>query len=253
MNQQAVQRPLHNLLWLILIPVLGMAAGVGVATLLNLDQDTYGNLLINLAFLVAVLSLLPASKLDRAGLGLKVRRETLRQHLVLGFIIFALYMLFYLFVIRISAFKPFTPNLAWGLVATAVVVVAEELYFRGLLFGTLEQRFSGRTALLVTAVLFGLFHTRQGVSGMVARFFTGWLWGSVRYASGMIFLLIFPIHYAYNAVWLLFVGNWADPPAWASVALPAAEFLLGLAIVLFHERRKDILAPAVQPNPGSIS
>ena len=37
----------------------------------------------------------------------------------------------------------------------------------------------------------------QGL-GMLPKLFTGWLWGSVRYATGMIYLLIFPVHFAYN-------------------------------------------------------
>ena len=36
--------------------------------------------------------------------------------------------------------------------------------------------------------------------------------GPVRYSSGMIFLLIIPVHFAYNVVWLLFEGNWENPP-----------------------------------------
>ncbi len=240
MNQQDVKRPFPlNVLWLILIPILGMAAGVVAASLLNLNPETTGNLLINLAFFIAVLSLLPISKLDRAGLGLQVRRETLKLHLLLGLIIFVLYILFYLFVIRISALRPWTSGIAWGLLINLLVVLAEELYFRGLLFGFLEKRYSSRMALLASSLLFGLFHARQGVSGMVSRFFVGWLWGSVRYASGMIFLLIFPIHYAYNVVWLLFVGNWDNPPQWSLYALPAAEFLLGLVFVLLKNRRTE--------------
>jgi hypothetical protein len=89
----------------------------------------------------------------------------------------------------------------------------------------------------VSSLLFGLFHARQGMSGIVAKMFTGWLWGSVRYASGMIFLLIFPIHYAFNTIWLLFVGNWNNPPGWAIYALPVTEFFLGLAIVIIHNKQ----------------
>jgi membrane protease YdiL (CAAX protease family) len=148
----------------------------------------------------------------------------------------ALYVAFYLFVIRIAALRPFTPTLLWGLLTTFVVAFAEELYFRGILFSAIQDRFSPRVALVATAILFGLFHARQGLIVMLARTFTGWLWGSVRYASGMIFLLIFPVHVAFNAVWLLFQGNWSNPPAWATVALPAAEFLLGLTIVLVSDR-----------------
>jgi hypothetical protein len=68
---------------------------------------------------------------------------------------------------------------------------------------------------------------------MISKSFTGWLWGSVRYSTGMIFLLIFPVHFVYNSIWLLFEGNWANPPTWAIYGLPVVEFLLGLLIVWF--------------------
>jgi membrane protease YdiL (CAAX protease family) len=120
-----------------------------------------------------------------------------------------------------------------------IIVIAEELYFRGLLYGFIQKRFSARAALIVSALLFGLFHARQGVSGIVTKLFTGWLWGSVRYASGMIFLIIFPIHYAFNTIWLLFAGNWEHPPTWAIVALPVIEFTMGLVFVVSRKRHLE--------------
>jgi len=33
---------------------------------------------------------------------------------------------------------------------------------------------------------------------MLPKFFTGWLWGSARYATGMITLLL-PVHFIFNA------------------------------------------------------
>ena len=71
---------------------------------------------------------------------------------------------------------------------------------------------------------------------MISRMFTGWLWGSVRYSTGMIFLLIIPVHFAYNSVWLLFKGNWINPPVWAINTLPAIEFIFGLVIVILRNR-----------------
>jgi len=120
-----------------------------------------------------------------------------------------------------------------------VVVIAEELYFRGALYNFFEKRFSAKTALIVTSILFGLFHAQQGLRGILSKMMTGWLWGSVRYSTGMIFLLIVPVHFAYNSIWLLFEGNWANPPMWAIYALPAVEFLLGLAIVIIHGKQSE--------------
>ena len=66
----------------------------------------------------------------------------------------------------------------------------------------------------------------------------GWLWGSVRYATGMIYLLIIPIHFAYNSVWLLFEGNWSNPPVWSIYALPIVEFLIGIIVVNIKNIRR---------------
>ncbi len=234
-----MKRPLWlDLLLIVLIPIMGMALGVGGTFLFGINQTDYrSNLVVNLFYLAACIGLIRAYKFSQEDLGLKVAQEQMRRHVIISLIIFGLYMLFYIFAIRISSLKPFSANTAWGLLTYLVVVFAEELYFRGMLYGFLKTRFSARTALIVTSILFGLLHARQGLTGILSRTITGWLWGSVRYSWGMIFLLIFPVHFAYNVVWLLFEGNWNSPPAWGIYGLPAIEILLGLAIVIFHDRR----------------
>ena len=130
----------------------------------------------------------------------------------------------------------------WGLLNYLVVAFAEEIYFRGLCYHIVERRCPGRAATLISGLLFGLVHFRQGL-GMLPRFFTGWLWGSIRYATGMIFLLIFPVHFTLNTVWLLFQGNWDNPPTLAYL-LPMAELLMTLIIVAYSRRAQ---------RPGLIS
>lgn len=222
-----------NFLLIFLAPIVALALGVATTMLLNISQTNASNLVINLFFLAACIGLISALNFSRTDLGLQIKKSHVQRHLLISLAVFGVYMLFYIFAIRISALKPFTPTIVWGLLTNLVVVLAEELYFRGLLYGFIEKRFSGKVALVVTSLLFGLFHARQGVSGIVSKLFTGWLWGSVRYASGMIFLLIFPIHYAFNTIWLLFEGNWSNPPVWGIYTLPAVEFLLGFIIVVF--------------------
>lgn len=226
-------------LWLeilltILVPILGMALGVGVMFLFGLNQTDYGNLIVNLFFLAGVIVLVNLFRFSAEDLGLKVIKEQMQKHVILSLMIFILYMLFYIFVIHISALKSFSPNTLWSLFTYLIVVVAEELYFRGALYSFFEKRFSAKTALIVSSIMFGLFHAQQGWRGMISKTFTGWLWGSVRYSTGMIFLLIIPVHFAYNSIWLFFEGNWSNPPAWAIYTLPAVEFVLGLAVVILH-------------------
>ncbi|MBI5934836.1 MAG: CPBP family intramembrane metalloprotease [Chloroflexi bacterium] len=234
-----MKRPLWlDIALMILIPIMGMALGVAVTVLLNFDQENYNsNLVINLFFLTACIGLLCVFKFSRGELGLKIVKEKIRWHVIASLAVFSLYMLFYVFVIRISSLKPISANTVWGLLTYLVVVIAEELYFRGMVYGFFKKRFSGKTALIVSSLLFGIFHASQGLEGILSRTITGWLWGSVRYSSKMIFLLIFPIHFAYNVIWLLFEGNWSDPPVWVIYGLPAIEFLLGLAIVILHDHR----------------
>lgn len=229
-------------LWLgislmLLVPILGMALGVAIMFLLNLNGSDYGNLIVNLFFLISVIVLIRLFKFSSEDLGVKVIQEQMQKHMVLSLAIFAFYMLIYVFIIRISTFRRFSSGTIWGLATYLVVVFAEELYFRGALYSFFEKRFSAKTALIVSSIMFGLFHAQQGLRGMISRAITGWLWGSVRYSTGMIFLLIIPVHFAYNSIWLLFEGNWSNPPAWAIYALPAIEFALGLAIAILRNRQ----------------
>ena len=221
----------------LLIPILGMALGVGTTVLLHIQQTDYSNLVVNLFFLAGCIILIRFLNFSGRDLGLKVIGGQVKNHTFLSLAVFVFYMLFYIIAIRISGLKPFTASTAWGLITFAVVAFVEEIYFRGILYGFLEKRFSGITALIGSSIVFGIIHATQGLSGMVSRAFSGWLWGSIRYSSGMIFLLIFPIHFTYNSIWLLFEGNWSNPPAWAPYALPSLEFLLGLAIVIFTNKR----------------
>ncbi len=209
---------------------------MAITTLLDIDQ-TYSNFIINLFFLAATIGLLRVFKLSREDVGLKSIPHKMRQHVFISLVVFTLYILFYIFAIRISSLKPFSANTVWGLLTYLIVVIAEELYFRGILYSFFEKRFSARTALIASSLIFGLFHARQGVTGIISRTITGWLWGSVRYSSKMIILLIFPIHFAYNATWLLFDGNWANSPMWTIYTLPAVEFLLGLLFVIMHDAK----------------
>jgi len=230
--------------WLamIAIPILGMALGVGAKSLLNLNGTDYGNLIVNLFFLIGVIVLILLFKLSSEDLGLKVIQDQMQRHVVLSLAIFVCYILFYIFVIHISSLKPFSSDTLWGLATYLIVVFAEELYFRGALYSFVEKNFSAKTALIASSILFGLFHAQQGVRGIISRTFTGWLWGSVRYSTGMIFLLIIPIHFAYNSIWLLFDGNWTNPPTWAMYTISSVEFVFGLVVVLIRNRTRTGLA-----------
>jgi hypothetical protein len=55
----------------------------------------------------------------------------------------------------------------------------------------------------------------------------------------MIYLLIIPVHFAFNVTWLLFEGNWDTPPGWAVFAVSAGELLLTILILVINRFRKS--------------
>ena len=227
--------------WMCLILLVAvMVAAQGGAYLVlktfGILERGYSNLVINAVFMLACIGCVRLFKLSIEDLGLKIIPQRLTLHVGLSLGIFTLYWLYYLLVVRIAGLRPFTSATMWGLLNYLVVAFAEEIYFRGLLYHVIEERYSGRVAGLVSGLLFGLVHFRQG-PGMLPKFFTGWLWGSVRYVTGMITLLIFPIHFTYNAVWLLFNSNWENPSILAYL-FPLIELLT--AILILSTRKKSV-------------
>lgn len=100
----------QEMLQTIIIPIFGMALGTGIMFLLNLSETDYGDLIVNLFFLVSLIVLIRLFEFSSKNLGLKVIKEQMQRHVVLSLAIFAFYMLFYVFVIRISMLKPFSSS-----------------------------------------------------------------------------------------------------------------------------------------------
>ena len=87
------------------------------------------------------------------------------------------------------------------LVALAMVsvVVAEELLFRSLLLGGLTPLLSPPVLIGLTAMLFGLMHSPQGLWGMVGATLAGIMLGVLFFQTGSI-LLPLVAHYVANMV-----------------------------------------------------
>jgi len=225
---------LKSLLLLIATLVLPQGGAYLISKYLRITTQIYVNLIINSIFLLASIGCIRLFRLSVEDLGLKIIRPRLNLHIGLSLVIFIMYWLYYLLVVRISGLRPFTTATMWGLLNYLLVAFTEEIYFRGLLYHIFEQQYSGRVAVLMSGLLFGIVHFRQGL-GMLPKFFTGWLWGSVRYATGMITLLIFPIHFTYNAVQLLFDGNWSNRSIWPNL-FPLVELLAAILITTLSNR-----------------
>jgi membrane protease YdiL (CAAX protease family) len=232
-------RPVISILLLLASSIAGLALGVGLGFLLGLNGTDIGNFIAKFVFLLVVLSIIPLYRFSSDELGLKLHKSKLSFHFSSSLATFTGYLLFYLIVIQISGYKPVNSSMIWGLMTYLVIVVAEELYFRGEVYGFVKKRYSAKWALVVSSVLFGIFHARQGLLGMITKTITGVLWGSVRYTINMIYLLIIPVHFAFNATWLLFEGNWNTPPAWAVYAVSAGELFLTALILLANPDRKS--------------
>lgn len=210
--------------------ILSQGGAFLLLRLLGAGDQPYALLVINTVFLVACIMCVRLFRMSTEDIGLKLLLPHLARHTVLCLVILSLYLLYCLLGVRISGLRPFTSATMWALLAYLVVALAEEIYFRGILYRILSNKYSGRAAAIGSAVFFAAFHLRQGPVALL-RLPTGLLWASIRYSSGMIFLLAFPVHFAYNAVWLLFQGNWDSPPSWA-VLVPLGELLLGLLIII---------------------
>jgi len=232
-------RPILSYLLLLIIPIIGLAVGVGLGFVFGLNEQPTGNLLVNVAFLLAVVGLIPIFKFSTEEMGLKLLTSRLGFHIAETLAIFSGYMLFYVFAIRISGLKPIDSTMLIRLLTYLVAILAEEIYFRGQVFSFIEKRHSSAIALIVSAIMFGFFHVRQGISGMISKAITGLLWGSVRKTTGMIHLLIFPVHFSFNATWLLFAGNWDSPPTWAIYAFSAGELILTALVLVIDRSRKN--------------
>ena len=124
--------------------------------------------------------------------------------------------------------------LAIDLLALALLpALAEELLFRGVLWGAVRPRLGASGAVVVTALAFGLYH------GSIYRFlpaaFGGLLLGVVRAASGSLWSAL-AFHFANNAGVIVAMHLGYDPPPAGAVPLAAAVAATGIGFALLAAR-----------------
>ena len=125
--------------------------------------------------------------------------------------------------------------LAIDLLALALLpAVAEELLFRGVLWGAVRPRLGVTGAILVTAIAFGLYH------GSIYRFapaaFGGLLIGVVRAASGSLWPAL-AFHFANNGGVIVAMHLGYDTPPAAALPLAAAFAATTIGFGLLARRR----------------
>ena len=131
--------------------------------------------------------------------------------------------------------------------------VIEELCFRGYLFSAIRGAVSPLRTVLITALLFGLFHVLTGSALLVERFvpstLMGLIIGWVAYRTGSVFPGIV-IHFVHNGLLntvlyyqdqLAFLGAGFDdqthlPPLWLAIA--AALVVVGGSLVWASSRNR---------------
>jgi membrane protease YdiL (CAAX protease family) len=94
------------------------------------------------------------------------------------------------FLVRlISAELQFSPEansvvaVAQGLLFWTVSGLGQEILFRGLIFFSFYRWKGWKTALLVSSVLFGLMHVKQGITGIIFTILIGGYWGWVAFKT----------------------------------------------------------------------
>lgn len=152
----------------------------------------------------------------------------------------------------ISKMREASPLLLLAVFALTPAVI-EELCFRGYLFSALQDALTPRRTILVTAVLFGLFHVLTGSALLVERFIPstimGLIIGWVAYRSGSV-LPGMVIHFVHNGLLnlvmyyadkLTFLGEGFDnqahlPPVWLATA--GTIVAAGVAMTWWATRRR---------------
>jgi sodium transport system permease protein len=126
----------------------------------------------------------------------------------------------------------------------ALIGMLEELFFRGYLLSGLRSAISPRAAVVVSAVLFGVFHSVSSFDRLlpstVPGLVLGWLcWRSGSVVPGML------LHACYNGLWVYLAyqqGGRGEElsiePVWLAAAAGGVA-LGGLLVVLCRPRRGD--------------
>ncbi len=163
----------------------------------------------------------------------------------------------------VSKMRQASPILLISVFALAPAVI-EELCFRGYLFSSLRAVMSPARTILVTSILFGLFHVLTGNALLIERFvpstLMGLLIGWVAYSTGSV-LPGMVVHFTHNGLLMMvlyyqdqlaFLGEGFDnqthlPAVW----ICGAGLLLGVgaALVAVGSRERSPVATA---NPGRV-
>ncbi len=126
---------------------------------------------------------------------------------------------------HVGEWRTLSPVLVVGSVALAGAL--EELFFRGYLFSALRATANARTAIVVSAVLFGLFHFPSAFDRLLPSTLMGLVLGWVCWRSGSVLPGMF-LHASYNALFVGLAYFWGGGDGPEHLQLP---WLAGAALV----------------------
>ena len=152
---------------------------------------------------------------------------------------------------RLDAFTKAPPLLMVACLALTPAII-EELCFRGFLFSSLSKVLSPARVIVITSLIFGLFHVLTGNALLIERFvpstLLGFLLGWLAYRTGSV-IPGMVMHFVNNALLelvahyhedLKFLGDAVGndrhlPTSWFLTATPIA--ILGIAVILISTKK----------------
>lgn len=215
----------------ILVVALGIGAQSSLVRVENISAESVGNFMMGICLAVGGISLFGTSEM-----GLSLSRSSLKK---VGII--SLYLLATLFL---NGF--FAPSKSIELANLDIVTVSmtgfwEELLFRGFLFALWAKLFGLRTPLsvfallIVSSLIFGLFHSNQGLD-LFIRSGLGFLFGIiVLYTETVLFAM--PLHALHNGLTMVMVYN-HNPPDWLKVGVLSLMCTVGFMILIYSKLRE---------------
>ncbi len=129
------------------------------------------------------------------------------KNAIIGFLIGIVIMFAFAFVTFLVGFIDFkfqgiTIDLLWGFIFYLLVAATEEIIFRGYVLANLTDRYSSRSALIVSSILFGVVHLGNDhltIVGLVTISLSGLLMGMVTLKTKTISTAI-GLHWSWNFV-----------------------------------------------------
>jgi len=185
-----------NILQPILLPLV-MIIPVAALLILVLDLEPSAQLTrgILYAFIFLSCTVIALWKYRLSGIGLTYRN--IYRNLLYSVIILIVSYIFIFIVQPMEGFASISSDLFWAVLFFLVVAVAEEIWFRGLVFTALYEWKGDWLAVTGSALLFGLMHLpMQGWIGL-RHIFYSFPFGVVRLKTGNIWGLII-VHWLVN-------------------------------------------------------